>query len=79
MGEARTVIPPLEHRIDRKNLRAVFTVIPSLGTDVEFDTASLEAAFDEWLRGDKPLILYGVTMVLYEIKEETWRDQPPML
>lgn len=74
--ETVTEIPPLEHTIHRKNLRAVFTVDSSLGTDVDFDVAALEVAFDKWLNKGEPLILIGGTMKLYEIKEET---QSPML
>lgn len=74
-----TEIPPLEHTIDRKNLRAVFTVDQSLGTDVDFDVESLKASFDRWLNDRHAMFLTGVTMKLYEVKDETWRERESML
>lgn len=81
MNETETVteIPSLEYTIDRKNLRAVFTVNPSLGDDVEVDVPMLQARFDDWLNKGVPLVIIGCTMKLYEIKEETWRERPSML
>lgn len=68
--EKAVVIPPIhEIKCPIHRLRAVFTAHESLGGDIDIDKKGLAEAFDDWLYRGRPLVIYGMTMTLYEFPE----------
>lgn len=70
-------IPPVQTvTCERDRLRVVLFVDPSLG-DVRVDLSSVQKGVEEWLNGDSPLILFGMSkMELYEMPENYRSTEP---
>ena len=73
-------VPPLKSfALNSGALRVVLFTHPSLGGDVRVDVEHLREAYDEWLRGEAPLMLSGMQADLYLLPERALTPTPATL